>query len=188
MRRPPLLAALLLCACGDDGGTDVCTTTTAGAEPDGVMVDLVAPTAWQPLAAADDPLADHRPPDAACTFGLGWLVEPMGLEVNTATCNYGAFVQPTLHPIARGSRLSLQLYHFDLLAPEPATAHVAVLIGGNMIFEREIAIPGKANVFGDELGLVACFDAPAGAPVVFHLHNHGQNTWTFASLQVESSE
>ena len=27
--------------------------------------------------------------------------------------------------------------------------------------------------------------ADAGTPVYFHLHNHGQNTWTFGEVQVE---
>lgn len=185
MRRALLLVGLLSCACGDAGGAngDADTSSTSGGEIDGELVDLVEPTAWQPLAAADDPLADHRPAEVDCAFGLGWLVEPMGIEVNTAACNYGAFVQPALHPVVRGAQLSLRLYHFDLVAAEPATAHVVVMIGEHAIFEREIAIPGKADVY--ELDLVADFDAPAGTPVVLHLHNHGQNTWTFAALKGE---
>lgn len=187
MRPALLLAALLACACGDagkpmdsaggDGGS------TGVVEIDGTMVELVEPTVWQPLAAADDPFADHRPATVDCPFGLGWLVEPTGVEINTGTCTYGALVQPSLRPVVRGARLTMQLYHFDLVAAEPATAHVAVLIGERTIFEREVAIPGKADVY--EVDLVADFDAPAGTPVVLHLHNHGQNNWTFGDFLVE---
>jgi hypothetical protein len=183
VRPAPLLAALLACACGDAGKADTAGGSTGVVEIDGTMVELVEPTVWQPLPAADDPFADHRPATVDCAFGLGWLVEPTGLEVNTATCNYGAFVQPSLQPVVRGAQLSLRLYHFDLVAPEPATAHVAVLIGDRTIFEREVAIPGKADVY--EVDLVADFDAPAGTPVVLHLHNHGQNNWTLGDFLVE---
>ena len=82
-----------------------------------------------------------------------------------------------------GAELTVSFYHFDLLAPAPATAHVAVWAGEHLMFEREIAIPGKADVY--EVELVADFSAPAGTPVMLHLHNHGQNTWTFTSIQVE---
>jgi len=49
--------------------------------------------------------------------------------------------------------------------------------------EGKVEIPGKAMVYDE--GLVADFALAAGEPVVFHLHNHGQNTWTLASIQVE---
>lgn len=167
----------LACACGDDG--------PAGPPPEieGTLADLTSPMAWQPQAADDDPFADHRPADVMCPFGLGWLVELGGFEVNTGACNYGGFVQPSLRDIVRGAELRVGLYHFDLLAPEPATAHVAIQIGDRLIFEREVAIPGKADIV--EVSLVADFDAPAGTPVVFHLHNHGQNTWALTDLKVE---
>lgn len=153
------------------------------AEIEGTMVDLVTAQRWLPLAAEDDPFADHRPEAVECVLGLGWLFEATALEVNTGICTYGAFGQETLVEVVPGAELSLSLYHFDLLAPAPATAHVAVMVGEHVIFEREVAIPGKAEVF--TVDLVADFALPAGSPVVFHLHNHGQNTWTFASLQVE---
>lgn len=186
----PLLACALACGCGDAGSagtsgtTDTTGTGTTGApELDGTMVDLVKPTLWQPQPAADDPLPAHRPDTVDCQLGIGWLVEETGFEVNTGACNYASFVQPTLVPVVRGAQISLDFYHFDLVAPEPATAHIAVLVGDHVIFEREIAIPGKAGVY--PVDLVADFELPAGAPAVVHLHNHGQNTWTVASLQVE---
>lgn len=195
-RRPShaprlLLACALAGACGDagSGGTTAASETSATTdvpELEGTMVDLARPALWQPLAAADDPLAAHRPDAIECPLGTGWLVEPTGFEVNTGACNYAAFVQPALAAVAPGAQISIDLYHFDLLAPEPATAHLAVLVGDVVVFERDIAIPGPANVH--EIELVADFSAPAGTPVVLHLHNHGQNTWTFGSFRVEVAD
>jgi len=173
-----LLGVLLLCALACKSEPD-----DEPPEFDGTMVDLVEPMLWQPQAAADDPFSDHRPDTVDCTFGLGWLVEPRAIEVNTGTCTYGAFTQPTLAAIVKGAKISLSLYHFDLVAAEPATAHLAVLVGPHVLMEREIAIPGKANVYAIEL--VADFDLPEGSPVTFHLHNHGQNTWALDRLAVE---
>jgi hypothetical protein len=31
----------------------------------------------------------------------------------------------------------------------------------------------------------APFAADPGTPVYFHLHNHGQNTWTLGAIEVE---
>ncbi len=187
MRPHPLaLAALLPCACGDAGpaGDPTGSTGPAGTTgPVGALADLIEPMAWEPLAAADDPFAAHRPPAIDCPYGLGWFIEADGIELDTSACNYAGLVQPSLVPVARGAAIELGLYYFDLLAPEPTTAHLAVQIGDHVVFERTIDIPGKAAVL--DTRLVADFDAPAGTPVIFHLHNHGQNNWTFHRLQVE---
>lgn len=186
-------ATLLLCACGDAGPAGTAgatattgdpTATTTATTGGGALLDLVDPAAWLSVPAADDPFAAHRPPAIDCPANLGWLIEKDSIEIDTGACNYAGLVQPSLHAVARGDTLRAFLYHFDLLAAAPATAHLAVTLGGDVIFDREIAIPGPAAVF--DVALAAPADAPAGAPVVFHLHNHGQNTWTFARLQVEA--
>lgn len=184
--RRLLLACALAAGCGDSGKPSHDTGTDgSGSVPeiDGTMVDLVKPQLWVQQGEADDPFADHRPSSIECALGLGWLVEVTGFEVNTGACNYGAFTQPTLREIVPGAQISLSLYHFDLVASEPATAHAVLMVGDHVLLEREVAIPGKAMVY--DLDLVADFELPAGSPAVFHLHNHGQNTWTLGSIQVE---
>lgn len=183
--RRLFFACALACGCGDSGNAG--DTDSAGSGPvpeiDGTMVDLAKPALWVQQGADADPLRDHRPATIDCPLGLGWLVETTGFEVNTGGCNYGAFTQPTLREIVPGAQITLNLYHFDLLAPEPAIAHVAVLLGEHVLFEREVAIPGAAMVF--DVDVVADFELPAGSPAVLHIHNHGQNTWTFGAIQVE---
>ena len=150
----------------------------------GSMVPLVSPMLWQPVPAPDDPLATHRPAEVVCPLG-GWLYEAQGLEVNTSQCNYGMFSQPSQVAIVPGARFTASLYHFDLLAEAPASAHVALLVGDALVWEQDIAIPGKANAYTIDLTLD--FTAPAGTPVYFHLHNHGQNTWTLGAIEVEAT-
>lgn len=148
----------------------------------GKLVPLVSPMLWQPVAEPDDPLAAHRPAQVSCPLG-SWLYEAQGLEVDTSQCNYGMFSQPSQVAIVPGARFVASLYHFDLIAEAPATAHVALLVGDELIWEQDIAIPGKANAYAIDLTLD--FTAPAGTPVYFHLHNHGQNTWTLGDIEVE---
>ena len=160
--------------------------TTAGMEvadpTEGEMTPLILTMAWQPVPAAQDPLAGHRPAEVSCPLG-GWLYEPQGLEINTARCNYAMFGQPARVAIVPGARVVASLYHFDLIADEPATAHVALLLGDHLVWEKEVAIPGKANAYTIDVTLP--FAVEAGTPVYFHLHNHGQNTWTLGAIESE---
>ena len=191
--RPWTICALLG-ACGGGAGdatgtgeTSAMTGTEVGStavvDPTGGPLEALAlPMLWMPVAAEADPLVAHRPAEVVCTLG-SWLLEPGGIEVNTQTCNYASFGQPSLVEVVPGARIVGSLYHFDLFAAEPATAHVALLIGEDLVWEQEIAIPGPANAF--TIDVPASFAAPVGTPVNLHLHNHGQNTWTFGELQVE---
>ncbi len=159
-------------------------TPTSGVEDptEGEMVALVSAMAWLPVAAADDPLAQHRPATVVCPLG-GWLYEPQGLEINTSQCNYAMFGQPAQVAVVAGARVTASFYHFDLISEAPATAHVALLIGDAVVWEQEIAIPGKANAYVSDVPLK--FAIEAGTPVYFHLHNHGQNTWTLGAIEAE---
>lgn len=142
---------------------------------------LVDHGAWE-LSSAD-PWPDHAPDPIECG-PLAWSAENSGgepsLEVRTDDCNYLVVEQPTLAELLPGDQLQFRLWHFDLIQFEPATGHAALSIGGVVYVDEEIAIPGEAEmiireVFVDE-------EVPAGAPVVFHLHNHGANTWNLVEI------
>lgn len=193
----PTWGLVLAVACGGGGvgaGTEGGTAATStGGVPDtgssgvvdptgGEFVPLIDPAAWVPVPAPDDPLAAHRPAEVVCPPG-GWLFEPQGFEVNTIQCNYAMFGQPARAAVLAGRRVTATLYHFDLVAAEPAIAHAALLLGDAVLWEVEVAIPGKANAF--TIDVVAPATVPAGTPVYFHLHNHGQNTWTLGAIEVE---
>ncbi len=188
-----ILGCVLVVGCSGESGestagtmttVDLTSTGAASTEVDGdrIRVPLVEVVGWEAVPAVLDPLASHRSAQVACPVG-GWLYEPQGFEINTLLCNYAMFSQPARAAVVPGARLFGVLYHFDLVASEPATAHVALLIGTEVVWEATVEIPGKANVFVIDVPLE--FVAPAGTPVYFHLHNHGQNTWTLGLLEVE---
>ena len=152
------------------------------ASPAGERVPLVAVDAWAEQDAAADSLAAHRPAQVNCPAN-SWYEEDGALEVETGYCNYLSLAQPSRAAIERGDTLHLVLWHADLAFEEPASAHVAVSIGGKLLWQAEVAIPARANIY--DLRIPVDFDAPAGSAVEFHLHNHGYNTWTLLELEVE---
>jgi hypothetical protein len=166
---------------GDDEQTSASETETGGGV--GEFVSLIDHAQWVQIEATqEDPLAAHRPSAIDCGVA-GWYQENEIIEIDTNFCNYLALRQDSLAAITEGAKVRLGFYHFDLVAPEPALAHVAVLVDGALLWEQEIEIPGAAMVYA--LEFEAPFSAPAGAELVFHLHNHGQNTWALQALSAE---
>ena len=143
---------------------------------------LVDPVAWTLLEAAEDPFVDHRPADPACEASA-LEVEDDYLEIDTELCGYASAQQPSLAAVAAGETVTTLLYHNALSAPEVAEAHAAVTFGGELLWERYIPIPSGAEVYTIETPVPA--DRPIGTPLVFHLHNHGANTWNLVYVEVE---
>ncbi len=174
-------------ACGDDRGSTSAsaTDTTGGDEGPREWRSVIDHQAWQSVEAAADPFADHRPPEDELECGLaGWLIESNTLEVDTNQCNYVTLTQPALVDMTPETPMRLEFRYFDLIAPAPATAHVALQVGDAIVWEREITIPGPAMVLNED-ELTAQVEAPAGTPIYFHLHNHGQNTYTLDEVEAE---
>lgn len=142
---------------------------------------LVDAQDWREQSANVDSLADHRPESIDCQAN-SWYQEDDALEVQTGYCNYLSLSQKSKADIRAGDQLHLVLWHGDLAFEEPAVAHVAASIAGEIVWEREIDIPSEAEIFDVKLPLQ--MDAPAGSKVEFHLHNHGYNTWTLLELEI----
>jgi hypothetical protein len=153
---------------------------TGGATSSGQS--LVDVDAWTPQDPARDSLAEHRPAQLQCPAN-SWYNEDGALEVETGYCNYLSLTQPSLAEVRPGDTLHLVLWHADLAFEQPASAHVAVTVAGELIWEAEVAIPADADIY--DVRIPASFDAPRGSPVEFHLHNHGYNSWTVLELEVE---
>lgn len=153
---------------------------------DAEPVELVFADRWQALGdPTADPFGSHRPATLVCPSG-GWGDEFGALEVRTAQCNYLSVEQPLAAKLAVGDTLRLQVWWQNLIALEPATAHLALLVDGELLWELEVEIPGPSSA--RQFEFPSPVSAEAGATVNFHLHNHGQNTWTLATLErVESA-
>ncbi len=144
-----------------------------------VMGPLVVPEGWRTSDPEHDPFASHRPEEVACP-DVGWGVEGTSVEVSTGDCNYFSVEQPLLQDVPKGTHIHVNLWHQVLHAEAPATGHAALAVGEDVLWEREVSIPGPGSVHGDVVR--APRDLRAGERVVFHLHNHGANTWNLGDV------
>lgn len=205
-----LLGACLGCApeSGEpsplDGAVDAPIDAGVDAEPDAQLVDaqlvdaqlvdaasearvtLVEHHLWTRLEPADDPFTDA--PEVVDCRDYATIAQELGQEpvfdVETGFCNYVTVQQPALEAVAAGSTIKVRLWHFDLLAPQPAEAHVAVTVDGEPILDERVPIPAQGGLIVRELPIPR--DIARGAPVLFHLHNHGANSWALVEVSKSS--
>jgi mono/diheme cytochrome c family protein len=143
---------------------------------------LIDVAGWQPQSAADDTWTDHRPAQFECPDNA-WFEEDGALEVETGYCTYFSVAQPSKAEINKGDEIHLVLWHGQLRFDEPTEAHVAVTIKGEVIWEDNIEIPNAGGVY--DISVPSTVSAAAGETVEFHLHNHGYNSWTLLTLEVQ---
>lgn len=174
MRWPAIAALALLCACP----SEPCERVELD-EPQ----PLVVADGWQ-ASEAPDPLSDHRPEPVICSTA-GWGEEFGVFEVRTEECNYLHAEQDVLIDVREGDGLRVRLWWQNLIASEPSEGHVALLVGegehaGEVLWEVFVDIPQPSA------SMVYEFDSPVsvspGTPLFFHLHNHGNNSWTVAEV------
>lgn len=144
------------------------------------MVTLIDQDDWHLQTPEEDVLSDHIPADFHCVPNPTFIEEG-DLEFQTEYCNYLSLEQDSKANVLEGEPVRIGIFHFDLTAPEPAQAHVAVLFEDELQWEQWIDIPGPANVI--EACFTATRDLPLGAPLTVHFHNHGQNTWALTHVQ-----
>jgi hypothetical protein len=145
-------------------------------------VPLVDHADWKLLDSADDPFAD-RPPEVQCD-PTGAASELLGGEdsfgVDTGTCGYATVRQPSRDYVAEGETLRIRLWHFTLTAPAPAEGHAVVQLDDTTLLDEHVAIPATGALIKREIKAPRAF--PAGVPVLFHIHNHGDNSWALVEV------
>lgn len=197
--RPPgphaafaLAAALLLAAgCGatdsgggdgGDGNLDSCPRTLTRDLP------LLTHDQWKRVTSAEDPMGSHKPANYRCAPGShiveGWTAETKAVEVDTRDCNYIALTHPIAHPICKGDTLSVSAWHLNLTAAKKATAHFALFLGKDLLWETRVPIPQQAKSYSPRIAARKGY--PKGTRLLWHLHNHGTNVWTFHQLEVKA--
>lgn len=151
-------------------------------------VPVIDHAGWSEYSAEEDPLPSHQPEQIVCG-PAGWYVEPAFdvplLEIDTNYCNYVLLEHPLIVDLAKGDRMSVEVRHYDLLAPEPASAHLAIWFGDSLEWETHVSIPSAAAVETAHWRMSRA--RKVGEVVRLHLHNHGQNTWLIAGLYVRSN-
>ncbi len=154
-----------------------------GCHPPKELADVVSPAKWSVVPPERDPYDAFRPGPDACpptAFGLEDLGGEPTLGINAQDCAYVTLEQPALAEVERGDLVHIRIWHFQLVALEASTATMALTIDGRTILEREIPIPSPSELLSPRF--TADFDAPAGANIVFHVRNHGSNSYNLIEL------
>lgn len=183
------IASIIYVSCSQSVPRDLTTQTDTSDASVLHDVPLIDHTRWRAYPAEEDPLASHQPPHVDCGPG-GWYVEPAFevplLEIDTNYCNYVLLEHPLLVDLAEGDTVTVEVRHYDLRAPDPASAHVAIWMGDALEWETHVSIPNTAAV---EIAHFRVSRARiAGELVRLHLHNHGQNTWQIAGMNVQKTD
>ncbi len=157
------------------------STVGCSGEPP-VAQPLVNHNLWVPLGASDDPF-DDRPAEVDCSplaFGYDFVGED-SMEVDTGGCDYLTVSQPSLVDVESTDSFYFRLWHNGLVGPE-GESHIAVTLDGELVWDLRIGIPGASELITESVE--SDFTAPSGSEVLFHLHNHGSNTYNFLEFTV----
>jgi hypothetical protein len=145
---------------------------------------------WVRVADVDaDVFGAERPADLVCDETLGLALEDLGpdivFEIKTDACNYATVQQPLLAPVLAGEVISLRMWHWALVAPDPTQGHLALAVDGEVVWEEFVDIPSDAAMIDADFELSR--DVAAGADLQLHVHNHGVNAYDFIDLKVTPS-
>jgi hypothetical protein len=172
----------------DDASVKVNTPLDAGSV---VSLDASSATQFSPLIdnqlwrrydAAADPLPSHQPAESVCPIRATYL-EYGSFEVDTTRCNYVLSETPALFAVAAGADVKMELLHYDLTAPGPAEAHIALFFGDALQWETTLPIPKAGDVVKARFQATSAL-AP-DEPIRLHLHNHGGNSYLVVSIQAQ---
>jgi hypothetical protein len=180
MRAAQRATSTLLASIGLLGG---CSSSSgpAATAPEPTYQRLVALDAWSSVSRAEDPFVDDVDAAPACV-GPGFYLEQQyhWLEIDTGLCNWVTLRAGTLDAVTEGQMLQLTVSHYDLEAAAPAAAELRLTLDACAAWSKTIPIPSDAAVYKEQ------FASPCALPkhgsMLFHLNNHGQNTYQLQDL------
>ena len=152
-------------------------------EPNATFQTLVPLEGWTSLARTADPFVTD-PDQAPACVGPGFRLETDfdQLELDTGSCNWVTLSGSALFDLSADQPLQLEFSHYNLDAAAPATAELKLAFPDCDVWAMQLAIPGEAAVYKEQFASPCALQA--GQSVLFHLHNHGQNTYQVQDLAV----
>lgn len=151
----------------------------------GGPTELVTPDAWVLVDEADDPF---EPTDTGATITR--CDESAVMEedldgrqtwtVDTSRCNWATVRQPLLAPLAAGDPVRVEVFYFSQVSFIGGLAEVKLTVDGDELLNAQVEIPTEGSLLDETVAVDR--DIPAGAPVHFHIGNHGANTWNLLGV------
>ena len=152
------------------------------------------PTSWQALVTGDqwsllepdlDPFFDQLGSRKTCG-SLDFGPEYDGVEVSTKFCDYISLVQPLSFEIEKEDKLKLNLWHNLLISNDPSEGVISIQIADQELWSQRLIIPSPAYSWTFEIDSPQDFQT--GDSVIFHVRNHGANSYTLNELSVARYE
>ena len=147
----------------------------------------VNPFDWAPWEGESDPFGDV--PNAPCVPEAHGSEEVTGIwvySIETEACSWLTLSQETALEALEGDRVVARIFHFALLAPEAASARVGLALSDQVLASTEIPIPSSSGVV--TLEHVLNQPIPKGSDLLFHVDNHGANSWHLLEVRLNPEE
>lgn len=147
---------------------------------------IVSAEAWRPWEG-DDPFGEQgdRPCDP-----LGYGLEDLGgkpaFQVKTGVCDWATLYQPTEVEVKRRDRFEIRVFHEMLIGPADSFATVGVSIEDEIVWQEQVAIPADSGFLLPQLELNR--ELPAGTVLLFHVDNHGANSYHLIDIGASPRE
>jgi len=153
----------------------------APSEAEQTWQTLVPLDGWTSVSRDADPLLAEPSAAPAC-LGPGFRLEPNDnwLEIDTGLCNWVTLMGTADAAVSEGQQLTLKVSHYNLEAAAPAEAHLRLRLGSCDAWSKVIPIPSPAAVYEEQFASPCALEAHG--QVLFHLDNHGQNTYQLQGL------
>jgi hypothetical protein len=136
---------------------------------------------WSAVTPDDDPLVEDLEQVPACQAAAFWIEPQLDwIEIDSGICNWVTLRAAARAPVAPGTRLALTVSHYDLVAGAPAEATLRLVLGECEAWSKTLSIPADAAVYEEQLDAPCALDE--GATILFHVHNHGQNSYQLQQL------
>lgn len=147
------------------------------------MVDAELWRAWE----GPDPFGEQG--DRYCD-PLAWGPADFGSErvfdVWTQQCAWVTVWQASMVELGRRDRLHITLFHDLMSGPSDVDAHLGLALGEEIVWQETVPIPSDAAFVLADLELKQRFEA--GTPVLFHVDNHGSNSYHLIEVGVAPRE
>lgn len=146
----------------------------------------VDPRGWTFVANDDDPLWKAPPETATCSadeiqvqsFGADDAV-----EIDTSFgCGWATVSQALQVPLHAGDDVQVRVFYFSQASFPEAQAEVAVALDGDIVVSELVAIPSSSRLLAPRVTLAR--DYAVGSLALFHVGNHGDNSWNLIELSL----
>jgi len=180
-----LLAVLACAACADSSVTPdagACRIPLPIADPDRFVFTPEAEDPFRPMGL--DASVSSTTTRGRCG-PLDVKAEDLGgsrsFSITTLFCSWGTAETRALAAIAEGDPLKVRIWHFSHIKIQNAEARIVIAVEGRTLWETRVPLPTEGALLVDDFP--APFAIAKDAKILWHVANHGQNSWNFLTLE-----